>query len=58
MNFFHPRIIIPVDVFNNVKDVCMQQLPSGFSNLLPLVSQGDLELKDNIYVDGNGVKIL
>jgi len=30
----------------------MQQPPSGFSNLLPLLYQDDLELKENNYVDG------
>jgi hypothetical protein len=29
----------------------MQQPPSSFSKLLPLVFQGGLELKENIYVD-------
>jgi hypothetical protein len=30
----------------------MQQPPFGSSVFLPLVSQGDLELKENICVDG------
>ncbi len=30
VNFFHRRVIILDDVLNNVKDVCMQQSPSGF----------------------------
>jgi hypothetical protein len=37
---------------NILDNVRMQQPPSGPSNLLPLVFRGGLELKENIFVDG------
>ncbi len=52
MNFFHPEVAIPTAKPNIVEDVCMHQSPFSFSNLLPLVFQGGLELKENICVDG------
>jgi hypothetical protein len=52
VNFFHPKVIVPIVVPNNVKDVRMQQLPFGSRNLIPLVSWSGLELKVSIYVDG------
>jgi hypothetical protein len=35
-----------------MEDVHIQQLPFGFNDLLPLLFQGGLELKENICVDG------
>jgi hypothetical protein len=35
-----------------MEDVFIQQLPFGSSDLLPLLSQGGLELKENICVEG------
>ncbi len=37
VNFSCPRVIALVVVPNKVEDVCMQQLPFGPNNLLPLV---------------------
>jgi len=37
---------------NIVEDVHVQQLPSSSSNLLPLLFQVGLELKETICVDG------
>jgi hypothetical protein len=52
VNFYHPWVFVLVLEPNFVKDVDIQQLPFGFSDLLPLLSQDGLELKKNIYVDG------
>jgi hypothetical protein len=43
---------IHVTQFDIVGDVGMQQPPFGSNVFLPLVSQGGLELKENICVDG------
>jgi hypothetical protein len=48
VNFFHPRVIVLIVQPN----VGMQQPPCGFSACSPLVFQGGMELKENIYVDG------
>ncbi len=50
--FLSCKITIPIVQPNIVKDVGMQQPPFGSSVFLPLVFQGGLELKKNIYVDG------
>ncbi len=52
VNFSCPWIIVLAIQPNIVDDVGMQQLPSGSSAFLPLVSWGGLELKENICVDG------
>jgi hypothetical protein len=41
--------IIEPNIMDNAR---MQQLPFGPNKLLPLVFQSGLELKENIYVDG------
>jgi hypothetical protein len=53
VNFFHPWVSILAIKLDIVEDVHVQQLPPiGSSDLLPLLSQGGLELKENICVDG------
>jgi hypothetical protein len=52
VNFFCPWIFVFAAKPNILDDVHIQQPPSGSSKLLPLVSQGGLELKENICVDG------
>jgi hypothetical protein len=50
--FSCPWITILVVELDIVEDLCVQQLPFGSINLLPLVSWGGLKLKENICVDG------
>ncbi len=52
VNLFHPRITIFIAQLNVVENVGMQQLPCCSNVCSPLVSRGDLELKENIRVDG------
>ncbi len=52
VNLFPPRVIVFFAQHNIVGDVNMQQPPSSFSVFLPLVFWGGLELKENIFVDG------
>jgi hypothetical protein len=52
VNLSHPRITVLTAQPNVVENVNMQQSPYYSSVCLPLVSQGGLELKENICVDG------
>ncbi len=52
VNFFHPKVFVLTTKPNIVEDVCMHKPPFSSNNLLPLVFQGGLELKENICVDG------
>jgi len=52
VNLSHPWITILAIKPNIVDNVHMQQLPSSSNKLIPLVSWGGLELKENICVDG------
>jgi len=52
VNFSCPQVLVLVVQPNIVKNVGMQQLPYSSNVCLPLVFQGGLELKENIYVDG------
>jgi len=51
VNFSCPRIIVLATKPNVMDNVHMQQPPFSSSKLLPLVSLGGLELKENICVD-------
>jgi len=51
VNLSRPQITVLIVEPNIVDDVHMQQPLSNFSKLLPLVSWGGLELKENICVD-------
>ncbi len=52
VNFLHPWVTILVVKPNIMDDVRMQWLPSNPSNLLLVVSQGGLKLKESICVNG------
>jgi len=52
VNFSCPWITNPTTKSNIVENVLMRQLHFGFSNLLPLVPWGGLELKETICVNG------
>ncbi len=51
-NFFRPRVFVLVTEPDIVEDVHVQQPPFGSSDLLPLLFQSGLKLKENICVDG------
>ncbi len=50
VNFSHPWVTIPNVEPNIVDNVHMQEPPSNFSKLLPLVSHGGLKLKGSICI--------
>ncbi len=52
VNFSCPGVSVPTFEPDFVEDVHIQQPPSNSSDSLPLLSQGGLELKENICVDG------
>ncbi len=52
VSFSCPQITILAIELDIVEDVHIQQPPFGSINLLPLVFQDGLELKENICVDG------
>jgi hypothetical protein len=55
VNFSHPWVSISAPKHNFVEDVHVQQSLFGSSDLLPLLSQGGLELKKKIVLMVNGV---
>jgi hypothetical protein len=52
VNFSHPQVTVPTIQPTIIRNVGMQQWPCGYNACSPLVSQGGLELKENICVDG------
>jgi hypothetical protein len=52
VNFSCPQVTILIVQPNVIGNVSMQQPPCGSSDYSPLVSQGGMELKENICVDG------
>jgi len=55
VNFYHPWVFVLIPEPNFMKDVEIQQLPFGFSDLLPLLSQDGLELKKIFVLMASGV---